>query len=347
MPSASPTWTSDLFKQPTVIVVGAGASHDLQFPLGDELRYQLSNMFKQVQSDGWQLNGPKAVVQAILSDAKDTGTDANEYLDAARTLSSHVLYARSIDEFVDHHQGNRVLVALAKIGICAAILDREQSSNLFVKDDIGRLSVRHEFLDKNDVWLKQLWYMMRQEVPKAEPRRLFENLAFVNFNYDRTLEAFLTMALIDMYELSSQDADRFIEEMPIYHPYGVVDRLSATPYGGGHVVDLLRLKDNIRTYTESEASPQKTDYETLLGNAVNVAFLGFAYRQLNLDLLKSVGAGTLRIFGTAVGIPQENFSGIEGRLNGVFQRTNGLRQVRLRDVKCAELLRLNEEFLIS
>lgn len=336
-----------MFKRPTVIVVGAGASNDLKFPLGDELRYQLSAIFKQVKSDSWNLTGPTALLEAIRADAAQTGTNLNDYLVAARTISSHVLYARSIDEFVDHYQDNRALVLLAKMGICSAILEGEKASNLFNKDQAQRLSVRHDFLDKNDVWLKQLWYMMRQEVPRGRPTELFKNLSFVNFNYDRTLEAFLTQALIDMYDMQPDEAGRFVENCPIYHPYGVVDRLSTTPFGGGGHIDLLRLKANIRTYTESEASPQKDEYEAHLSNASNVVVLGFAYRQLNLELLSANPAKSLTIYGTAVGIPEENYPGIESRLNGVLQPVEGVLHFRFRNVKSAELLRLYEEPLIG
>ena len=303
-------------------------------------------MFGHIQTDNWNLTGPPALLAGIHADAERTNTNLNLYLNGARTISSHVLYARSIDEFVDHYQDDRVLVLLAKMGICAAILEKEKSSNL-VRTKGNLSNVDHEFLDRNDVWLKQLWYMMRQEVPRGRPVGLFENLSFVNFNYDRTLEAFLIRALTDMYDMPADEAVRFVENCPIYHPYGVVDRLSSTPFGAGYPVDLLRLKDNIRTYAESEASPQKRDYEDHLSKASNVVFLGFAYRQLNLELLRSGGKGSQRVFGTAVGIPEENFGGVEMRLSHVLLRTNGNLDVRLRPVKCAELLRLNEESLIS
>ena len=336
-----------MFKRPTVIVVGAGASFDLGFPLGNGLRYSLSKTFKQILSDEWQLRGPAPLLEGIRSDAALTNTDLNEYLQTAKILASHILYARSIDEFIDHYQDNRVLVLIAKMGICSVILESENKCSLFNKQDNQHFTVKHEFLDANDVWLKQLWYMMREEVPRSSPARLFENISFINFNYDRTLEAFLTMALEDMYDLSKVEAASLVDNAPIYHPYGVVDNLSSTPFGGGRHANLVRLKDNIRTYTESEASPQKAAFEGRLRDASFVVFLGFAYRPLNLELLKSIGLGRLKVFGTAVGIPEENFAGIEGRLSHVLERTNGGLSVRLRDVKCAELLRLNEVSLIS
>ena len=307
----------------------------------------LSAKFKQVRTDGWNLAGPPDLIQAIRADAAATGTNLNEYLHASRILASHILYARSIDEFVDHHQDNRLIVLLAKMGICSAILEHERSSNLFGKDQAQRLQVKHDFLDKNDVWLKQLWYMMRQEVPRTRPAALFENLSFVNFNYDRTLEAFLTQALVDMYEMEADEASRLIENCPIYHPYGAVDRLLSTPFGGRENLELLSLKDNIRTYTESEESPQKAEYETHLSNAANLVFLGFAYRRLNLELLSANRRHSLAIYGTAVGVPEENYISIESRLNGVLQPSNGVLHVRFRDVKSAELLRLYEEPLIG
>ena len=189
--------------------------------------------------------------------------------------------------------------------------------------------------------------MMREEVPRQSPSRLFENLTFINFNYDRTLEVFLIKAIEDMHDLSHDEAARLVESASIYHPYGIVDNLSSTPFGGSDRTNLLQLKDNIRTFTESETSPQKFNIGANLSAASCLVFLGFAYRPLNLELLSSTGNGALRVFGTAIGIPEENYSGVESRLSRVIQRTNGQLSVRLRNVKCAELLRLNEESLIS
>lgn len=342
-----------MFKQPTVIVVGAGASKDLEFPLGDELRYKISDLFKRVRTENFALTGPQDVLDAIRSHATESGSNINEYLAAARVLSKHIMYARSIDEFVDHHNENTILVFLAKIGICQTILKYESESKLFVKGpQSNELLVNHAFLDQKDVWLKQLWYMMREGVPRHDPQRIFDNLSIINFNYDRTLEVFLLRALCDMFDLTSRNAADLIEAASIFHPYGLVDRLSVdsasgTVFGGSERVDLKRLCNNIRTYCESEISETKVAFGINLRNARNVVFLGFAYRQLNLELLKIVGYGSVSVFGTAVGIPDENFPGIEGRLGGVFERTNGVVHTRLRGVKSAELLRLTEEFLIG
>jgi hypothetical protein len=260
--------------------------------------------------------------------------------------------ARSIDEFIDHHQNDIPLVFVAKATICKVILACEKASSLF-KKGVGHdaFQVDHKALDERDAWLKQLWYMMRQDVPRNRPIQLFENLSIINFNYDRTLEAFLSKALGDMHDMSSYDALKYISNAPIFHPYGLVDDMSsediATPFGGSTNVDLKRLSQNIRTYCESEGSEQKLRYQEILKSAKNIVFLGFAYRSLNLELLKFAGSGSLSVFGTAFKIPEENYEGIEGRLGGIFSRLGGVNHTRLRGVKSAELLRLYEERLIG
>ena len=342
-----------MFRRPTVIVVGAGASYDLGFPLGDQLRYKISAALSEIRVEYGRLIGPNDLLSSMRSASKGQNLDINAYVQAAEKISSHVLYARSIDEFVDHFQDQRAVVELSKIAICKLILESEKKSKIFAYNVINNISeVNHGFLDKNDVWLKQIWYMMREGVPRHRPIDLFHNLTFINFNYDRSLETFLTRALTDMFSLSVSDAENLISNAPIYHPYGKVGRLTGSlhegaPYGGHEQVDLWSLAQGIRTYCESEDSAATLEFQQLLANAAHIVFLGFAYRQLNLDLLKSVGDGSIGVYGTSIGIPDENHDGIISRLSGVLTRTGGAINARLRPVKSAELLRLYEEPLIG
>src|SRR5205823_781262 len=111
-----------------------------------------------------------------------------------------------------------------------------------------------------DTWFVRFMRMLA--VPRSQLEQIFENVAFIVFNYDRCLEHFLLLALTRLYDISPTDAAILLGKLTIIHPYGVIARLKDLPFGGGPARKrslyghprYFQVGDDIHTYTEQAIS---------------------------------------------------------------------------------------------
>ena len=344
-----------MFKEKTVFVIGAGASKDLKIPLGLELRNDISAFLRKLELDDFgQVKGPPVLLKAIRERIMPvTGTDYFRVHHAAHHIARNIPFARSIDDFIDHFSNDLDIEILGKIAICYCILHAEAKSSLLLRE--ASEDINHEIMDRDDVWLKQLWYMMRDGVRVNRPADLFKNITFIIFNYDRTVEVFLYFALQKMFGLSQLDAIHWVNNAPIIHPYGLVSPIGGSPSDWGFGIDnsmapLGRLSLNIRTYSESEQDPQVVGaIQQSLSDAVNVVFLGFAFHPQNMELLdiSELDGTNVNVMGTAIGIHRDNWREIGSIIGSRLRATPALVNTSLQAVTGAELLRRYERHLIN
>lgn len=93
---------------------------------------------------------------------------------------------------------------------------------------------------------------------------MFDNVAFIVFNYDRCLEHFLSNALQLVYQISINDAQSILSACRIIHPYGKVAPLfgnGAVPFGGsdGFDHDCAALSTNVKIFTEQMSDRKSKD----------------------------------------------------------------------------------------
>src|ERR1700704_249893 len=99
-----------MFKVPTVIVIGAGASFDVGMPLGDELSGLIGQKLQITFDDGGrQVGGDKTIMEAWRKQAAATQQDPNVYRRAAYGVASGIVYSRSIDSYLHSHKDNKPL----------------------------------------------------------------------------------------------------------------------------------------------------------------------------------------------------------------------------------------------
>ena len=137
----------------------------------------------------------------------------------------------------------------------------------------------------------------------------------ISFNYDRCLEHFLHGALQNYYSMSPEQATTTLGNLAIFHPYGTVGSLpwkdpsSGIDYGGEP--DSRQLDDlatRIRTFTEGtdKAASEIVAIRSTLRSAERIAFLGFAFHPLNLELLygvkKKAAVHDGSVYATALGL---------------------------------------------
>jgi hypothetical protein len=312
------------------IVVGAGASKEYSFPIGSELKSQITQLLDIRFEHGIRQNhGDYLIMEALRQICRPTSEDVNNYLHAGWRIRDSLPQAPSIDQFIHTQRGDHRIEVCGKLAIARAILTAEANSSLFIRRDGSRDTI--DFARTQNTWLDALFRVVIDGCTVDELDERLSAVVFVIFNYDRCVEHYLFHALRNYYNINQQRAADLINRIRIFHPYGSVGKLpwqnepDHIAYGADPTREqLIVLKDEIKTFTEG-TDPDSSDLAAIraaLGFAPRVLFLGFAYHQLNLSLLTphrtDPEGGSRRIIGTALGLSAADCEEIKRELAGAF-----------------------------
>jgi hypothetical protein len=168
-----------LIPRPTVLILGAGASHPYGYPLGEGLVQQII-----------RLTGPRGDLHSHLS--------SNPLLEEfhSRLAGSDVT---SIDDFLE---SNRDLAELGKLGIAAALTVWGPA---------------HDYPPTTGQnWYRYLWGRLHEGAATTGQFRS-NRVRFVTYNYDRSLERYLAQVLEntfpDLFNRGSGAAADFLTEV--------------------------------------------------------------------------------------------------------------------------------------
>ena len=188
----------------------------------------------------------------------------------------------SIDQFLFYKRRNEPLLSLGKLLIVDAILREERDSISYASADY--------------YWLEQLTFSMIEGVDDDEPGRMFENVAFVTFNYDRLIEYhFANVVRRRRLNHGTASSRKILEGLKVAHVYGPAGFLpetsDATPqinFGEQNIgiERLIAASRIIQTFGEPESEWSKGAAAKLLADAQQVVFLGFSYGDQNMRMLK-------------------------------------------------------------
>lgn len=317
-----------MFRSKTTFIVGAGASCEAQLPSGERLKELIGNAIDIRFNDfGREHTGDARIVRALQQKVADTTRDINPYLHKAWQIRDIVPHAAlSIDNYLDAHQGDEELELCRKLGIAKCILDAEHGS-------LMRRTERHQekfsMPGLKDTWYVQFLKLLTENVRSADLNTIFDNIAFVIFNYDRCIEQFLVQGIQDYYNVSRGRAVELVKRIPMFHPYGTVGSLPwveerekpQADFGDNERIDLLSIAGNIKTFSE-----QMDDEVALnlirnhIAEAETLVFLGFAFHRQNLQLIKPPEpAFTKRIFATVMGVSDSDQEHIKSDLVETLQ----------------------------
>ena len=131
-------------------------------------------------------------------------------------------------------------------------------------------------------------------------RQIFDNVAFIVFNYDRCIEYFLFHALQRAYNISDSEAWSILDDLTVIHPYGDIGPVRQTPFGA-KTLNCAQLASRIRTYTEQEKTGNiRQEIAVEVARAECMIFLGFAYHPQNVRLLQPKDKMSRKpVYGTA------------------------------------------------
>jgi hypothetical protein len=298
-----------MFSQPTVFVVGAGASYEFGMPLGLELMRRIGTELDFTVGLGSHLRA--------LIDARFNGD--RRYYEAARNLSRTigVFSFDSIDEVLHWFSANDDIVSIGKAAVVQQILVAEPGSKIFSERSIAKDA------DSSLIWVPHFLSMAVGMRRKEEISNCFSNVTIINFNYDRIIEHYIYSQLQTKLDISEEDARKAISNLNMIRPYGTVgnlpwqqDGVSGIPFGADLGPDhhkLFELSQNIYTYTEGKVERKiREDIESALIGARLIVFLGFGFHQQNMNLIKARDRrGAKQVIATVLGIASANFSNME------------------------------------
>jgi len=313
-----------------VLVVGAGASKEVNLPVGEELKQAIaSSLGFRVTDMSQVVGGDQKIVEVFYQLAQQPGNqrgDINPYLQTATLIRNAMPQAQSIDNFIDSHRSDTRIAQCGKLAIVSCILRAERASSLRV--DRSNIYNTIRFAEVTNTWFNGLFQLIVQSCQRDEVPDRLRKIAVISFNYDRCLEHFLHGALQNYYSMSSDQAAVTLRELDIFHPYGTVgslpwaDSSTGVEYGGEPFSQqLASLATRIRTFTEgtNETASDIVSIRSSLGSAERVAFLGFAFHALNLELLygaklKQAAPHDSLVYATALGLSNSDARLIAGDL---------------------------------
>jgi len=316
--------------QNAVFVLGAGASCPYGFPTGKDLREQILSKYA---SNCEAYLRTKERGKPLIPQEVRLARDFAEKFRKSSTKSIDLFLARNPEH---SRAGKRAIIF--------RILDAERASGF-----------REKARYRNQDWYAWLFEQMTDElVQKEDYSRFSENdVSFITFNYDRSLEHFLYDSLINSFNGIPEDKiTEQLNRIEICHVFGQVGPLewqgqySETEYRASFSnINVDALCDNIKIVHEKGENPKLGEAQELIGKAHRVFFLGFGYAEENLDVLgiPEVLEEVQQVFGTAMGFTKREITGVESLFEGIGidkkKSVNIHRSVSIEDLDCLALLR--------
>jgi hypothetical protein len=286
-----------MFKRRTLFICGAGTSFEAGLSLGVDLAENIVKMTDiRFGHDGHEHigGGDYDLYDDIKQHVRLTNEDHRR---AALIIRNGLGFSQSIDDFLDQHRTNERVTFYGKAALVKSILEAEADSKLYIDANKAQ---RFNADQVRGTWFVKFMYMLGRGIPKEDVSQIFDNVAFIVFNYDRCIEHFLFHALQRAYNISDTEAWSLLDDLTIIHPYGDIGPVRQIPFGA-KTVNCAQLASRIRTYTEQEATGNVSqEIAVEVARAQCMIFLGFAYHPQNVRLLQPDDKMSARpIYGTA------------------------------------------------
>lgn len=264
---------SDMIKQKTVIVLGAGASAPYGLPTGLRLRQLICendamSPFSKVRGAGIKGETMSARLFKLIEVSE---TETLEFIESFKHSS-----VSSIDAFLARRKN---FESLGKLIISFQLCRYEHRSLLYKSKN-------------DDDWYSALWNALVDEI--TLPQHLINNqLRIISFNYDRSLEYFLHQAAVHTFGIDGETANSILEGMDILHPYGVLGKLEplanegGRPYSNDLTQSILKVAaSGIQIIPEArDDAPAFDKARDWFAWAEQICFLGFGFDPLNVKRL--------------------------------------------------------------
>ena len=342
----------------TVLVLGAGASVDYEFPSGEKLIQKIIDFCsgKPNSSEVFNQNLLALILHKHFQNngIKKTLYECYEIVERFRVQLANA-NPRSIDDFIASNNTMGFDI-VGKACIVLVISSHESNSNSKFSEG----------------WYRYLWNKIYDGNREGMKKNL-KNLTIITFNYDRSLEYYLYNRMQNLFGMTSQQTGKlFNENVVVYHMYGqlgsfewqqrdslvnnyeMIDlkifknkdinpesidfdhRVSFINSLPQKIVEskdpkeinqkleyLLKLTNEIKTYKEVASNTEQVILERFY-NADILFFLGFGYHEQNLRCLNPQQREVLKPFyGTTYGFGKAQIDGIQKDIINIFLKQGG------------------------
>jgi hypothetical protein len=293
-----------MIKEKTVFILGAGASCPYGYPDGQKLGEEICSSFV---SDGINYYNSQGEHERHIYEIS-MKHKAEQFVEKFEHSST-----KSIDLFLAR---NPEFMLEGKEAIVFRIFAAERASVF-----------RRKMANRNHDWYTYLFQKLTDEIVKKEDYiHLCDNdVSFITFNYDRSLEHFLYESLINAF--NSIDKTKIIEQLNqlrIIHVFDQVAGLDWQDLPGdspGRIkyrypverLSVVKLASNLKIIYEENNNPELEECYKLIGNAKRIFFLGFGYSKENLEILKipEILNNEKNIYGTALNCTKNEIESIK------------------------------------
>jgi hypothetical protein len=304
-----------------VFIIGAGASQVYGFPSGIELKNRII-----------ELLSAHGNIDTIFSDfdPKLISVFKDSLLKCGR---------KSVDAFLENRDD---LISIGKFAISSVLTLNEDVRRLFINEKRIEGTSHMSYQIERD-WLVYLYDLMNTNFDMFHEN----NVQFITFNYDRSIETFFFEALKNSYNKNDKKVAEIMNKVKIVHVHGQLgflpwqnrEREVTREYKIGWE-NIDERKNDIRIGASGikiihEANMDSSEFleaRTILKDARSILFLGFGFSNRNIERLK-LDTRQKNVWGTFKGLTQSEIEGI----NQMFFRE---RQVKYSpDIDCLEFLR--------
>lgn len=304
-----------MFEKRTVFVIGAGASWHYGYPTGEQLVREVQHCTERLRSYCKQRVGhaldpgraPDLINKIHPYDPKNPWASWNRTIEACEDLINRLANTEPL--VIDYFLGwNQHLSVLGRAMIAFALMERE--SHGAGKKNYNRFLSQHrepeDFFNYSafkDNWARFIVHKLLLNC--RESKYLHNNdVCFITFNYDRSLERNLADALHATAFLERSDVDSFLcPVMPprFVHMYGalesdVVDKNKFALFGTSATLAqaaemdavlnaCLKAGEKLRVIDHTKDGPESKQGVQMLDRAETIYFLGFSFDASNISRL--------------------------------------------------------------
>ena len=334
-----------MIRSKTTLIVGAGASCEIQLPSNEELLSRIGQSFDFTRfGTGLQTKDSTVLAQYLQKMATRMNKGEGDIHRAAERLRIASKLGRSIDTVLDQHDNDTMILGSGKLAIAHFICQAEAKSILRLTPRVpGDLPIQG-----TDTWLYQFGLLVTSGVPRSQVEKSLDNLSIVSFNYDRSIEHFLPYAMVVAFGMQLKEAQEIVSaKLNIVHPYGTVGRL---PWQKGEAPDcewgteqpwnIHNLAQQIRTSAEIQRDHQMLlKIRGMVSSSKRIVMLGFGFQPQNVDILIDYSMShDPELIATVYGLSPTNRISVTRML----KRKTGIEDDELlliMNAKCFELMR--------
>lgn len=314
----------------TVFILGAGASCPYGYPTGAGLRQEICESFKG------QYRRHVEATESNSSVRERKFQEIGNFVDKFEKSST-----KSIDLFLAR---NKSLAGMGKYVIAFKVLEAEQKSRF-----------RERSFNPQQDWYFYLFNRLTDELEKKERLNQFHrnNVSFITFNYDRSLEHFLFESLRNSFsEIPENEIINEIKQIKIIHIYDKVAplRWQDEQEGIGYKPEVSKgtlktFSRNLKTIYEALSSAPIDEARALIEDAKQIFILGFGYATENMVIVKlpELIPPDCGVYGTALGLEEKEIKDVRSAIVSGLRpdRIMGKNPSRINILKmdCLKLLR--------